>query len=250
MRIRKSFRDGSQSVYGKLLIVLFSLCCFECLASQLQAQPFDEVKLKNWHQWRGPEANGVSRTATPPVKWSESKNIQWKVSIDGKGNSTPIIWDNKVFLLTAIDTGKVDPSLPKPEDQPKRVFGITYPNTTYTFVVLCLDRETGKELWRRTAIERIPHEGHHGDNDFASAAPTTDGQRLYCWFGSAGLFCYDLDGKKLWERDLGKAFVGASSSSCAIINANRTSKCSMQRPAKPSGRRIAMNPMRGRLLSS
>jgi len=163
-----------------------------------------------WHQWRGPEANGVSRTATPPIEWSEGKNIKWKVAIDGNGSSTPIIWGNKVFLLTAINTGIVDPSLPRPEDQPDRVFGIKYPNTTYRFVVLCLDRDTGKELWRKTATERIPHEGHHGDNDFASASPTTDGQRLYCWFGSAGLFCYDLHGKKLWDRDLGRAYMGAS----------------------------------------
>ncbi len=186
------------------------LCCLLCVASQLQAQSFDEANSKNWRQWRGPEANGVSRTAKPPIQWSEDKNIRWKVAIDGKGSSTPIIWGNKVFLLTAINTGIVDPSFPKPEDQPRRVFGIIYPNTAYKFVVLCLDRQTGKELWRRTATQRVPHEGHHRDNDFASASPTTDGERLYCWFGSAGLFCYDLDGKKLWERDLGNVHTGAS----------------------------------------
>ena len=97
-----------------------------------------------------------------------------------------------------------------PEDQPKRVFDITHPNTTYEFIVLCLDRKTGKTLWRRVATKMIPHEGTHRDNNFASASPTTDGERLYCWFGSAGLFCYDLEGKKLWERNLGKAKVGAS----------------------------------------
>ncbi|MFP6611172.1 MAG: PQQ-binding-like beta-propeller repeat protein, partial [Pirellulales bacterium] len=186
------------------------LPCFLALATQLQAATFEELKSDNWHQWRGPEANGVSRTATPPIRWSEKKNIRWKASIEGSGTSTPIIWTNKVFLLTAINTGKVDPSLPKPEDQPKRVFGITHPNTSYRFDVLCLDRDSGNELWRRTATERIPHEGHHGDASFASASPMTDGRRLYCWFGSAGLFCYDLNGKKLWERKLGKAHVGAS----------------------------------------
>lgn len=174
------------------------------------AQSFDEVKSKNWHQWRGPEANGVSRTAAPPMEWSEDTNIQWKVPIDGAGTSTPIVWQDKVFLLTAINTGIVDPSLPKPEDQPERVFSIKYPNTVYQFVVLCLNRETGQELWRQTATEGTPHEGHHSDNSFASASPTTDGERLYCWFGSMGLYCYDLTGKKLWERDLGKAYIGAS----------------------------------------
>jgi outer membrane protein assembly factor BamB len=76
--------------------------------------------------------------------------------------------------------------------------------------VLCLDRHTGKVLWRQTATKLIPHEGAHRDNNFASASPTTDGERLYCWFGSAGLFCYDLDGNKLWERNLGKIKMGAS----------------------------------------
>ena len=162
-----------------------------------------------WHQWRGPEATGVSRTADPPLKWSEQENVKWRVPIEGSGSSSPIVWGDKTFLLTAINTGTVDPTLPKPEDQPKRVFGITHPNTVYRFVVMCLNRKTGEEIWRRTATERVPHEGHHHDNNYASASPTTDGKRLYCWFGSAGLFCYDLNGTKLWERDLGKASVGA-----------------------------------------
>ncbi|MDG2221725.1 MAG: sulfatase-like hydrolase/transferase [Rubripirellula sp.] len=169
-----------------------------------------DPKGMHWHQWRGPHASGVSRTAKPPLEWSEDRNIKWKVAIEGKGNASPIVWGDKVFLLTAIDTGRVDPSLPKPEDQPKRVFGITHPNTIYRFEVLCLDRNTGKELWRQTASEHVPHEGTHNDADFASASPTTDGSRLYCWFGSAGLHCFDLDGKKLWERQLGKAYIGAS----------------------------------------
>lgn len=192
--------------------LLLSLALFglgSLLSSSTVAQTSNEVAA-NWGHWRGPEVNGVSRTATPPMEWSEGKNILWKVPIEGQGNSTPIVWGDRVFLLTAINTGKVDPSLPKPEDQPKRVFDIKHPNTFYQFVVLCLDRRTGQELWRDVAREMVPHEGTHRDADFASASPTTDGQRLVCWFGSAGLFCYDLDGTKLWQRDLGKAYVGAS----------------------------------------
>ena len=177
---------------------------------QAHADQFEEAKPRNWHHWRGPDANGVSTTAKPPLQWSPTNNIQWKVPVEGNGSSTPIIWGNKLFILTAINTGQVNPTLPKPEDQPKRVFGITHPNTSYEFVVLCLDRHTGKVLWRQTATKLIPHEGAHRDNNFASASPTTDGERLYCWFGSAGLFCYDLDGNKLWERNLGKIKMGAS----------------------------------------
>jgi len=166
---------------------------------------------ENWHQWRGPEATGVSRTANPPVEWSDDRNIKWKVAIDGRGTSTPIVWNDKVFLLTAVDTGVKDPAISDPKDQPKtNFFDIKRPNTEHAFVVLCLDRDSGRELWRRTPTTRIPHEGAHNDNDFASASPTTDGRHLYCWFGSAGLYCYDLDGNMIWERDLGEARVGSS----------------------------------------
>lgn len=192
-------------------IHLLNICVFlSCLAVELRAQAIQQQRSEYWHQWRGPDATGVSRTARPPIEWSESKNIRWKKEIDGNGSANPIVWQDGVFLLTAINTGEVDPSLPKPEDQPDRVFGITHPNTVHEFVVICLDRETGKEKWRQVPTRGIPHEGHHGDNDFASASPMTDGQRLYCWFGSAGMFCYDLRGNELWRRDLGKAYMGAS----------------------------------------
>ena len=181
-----------------------------CSALTSFAADFNKAKADNWHQWRGPNATGSSTTAQPPVNWSEEKNIQWKIPIPGYGSASPIIWGDKVFILTAINTKKVDPSLPKPEDQPKRIFGITYPNTEYVFVVMCLDRETGKTLWKQVATQLIPHEGTHGDNNFASGSPTTDGERLYSWFGSSGLFCYDLNGKKLWERPMSKAYMGAS----------------------------------------
>lgn len=105
----------------------------------------------NWHQWRGPENNGVSRTAQTPLEWSEEKNVAWKVAIDGHGTSSPIVWGDRVFVTTAVNTGRIDPSLPKPEDQPERVFGIKHPNTGYQMIVLCFDRKTGKELWRDVA---------------------------------------------------------------------------------------------------
>ena len=189
-------------------IAVFFICFQLCVGASDDGTV--ESQETNWHQWRGPDANGVSRDSDPPVEWSERKNVRWKVAIEGQGNASPIVWDDKVFLLSAINTGRVDPAAAKPEDQPKRVFGIKHPNTFYKFEVLCLDKNTGAELWRQTATERVPHEGTHHDADFASASPTTDGERLYCWFGSAGMYCYDLDGKKLWERDLGKAYVGAS----------------------------------------
>lgn len=183
---------------------VFSLSILTLMIGQAQTTTND------WHQWRGPENNGVSSTATPPLEWSEKKNLAWKAEIGGKGTGTPIVVGDKVFITTAINTGEVDPSLPKPEDQPERVFGIKHPNTNYEMVVLCYDRRSGVLLWRDVATRKVPHEGHHKDASFASASPFCDGERLYCWFGSAGLFAYSLEGKKLWERDLGPAKVGAS----------------------------------------
>ncbi|MCH2210256.1 MAG: PQQ-like beta-propeller repeat protein [Fuerstiella sp.] len=174
-----------------------------CLAAGAGGADFEHLKSVNWHQWRGPDASGVSTDADPPVTWSEDRNIQWRVQVDGLGNSTPIIWQDKVFLTTAIDTGRVDPSLTPPDEQPERPFGIRYPNTFHQYVVVCLDRKSGDEIWRRVAAETVPQEGHHSDNSFSTASPTTDGERLYAWFGMAGLYCYDLNGTHLWDRDLG-----------------------------------------------
>ena len=182
-------------------LVAFLLAAF---VSQSTAQTSD------WQHWRGPGATGVSASGNPPLQWSEEKNVQWKVPV-GEGITTPLICGNKVFLLASNKTDRVDPKLTKPEDQPKEnFFDIKTPNAFYKFEVLCLDRNSGKELWRKTAKELIPHEGVHQDNKFASASPATDGERLYCWFGSAGLYCYDFDGNKVWNRDFGKAFVGSS----------------------------------------
>ncbi len=187
--------------------LLITFCTIAFVMAHLQPCCADD----NWAQWRGPLNSGVSESAQPPLTWSETENIKWKVAIDGNGTSTPIIWDEKVFVLTAIKTQEKDTSIPDPKDQPKtNFFDIKRPNAVHQFVVICLDRNTGKELWRDIATKKIPHEGAHNDNDFASASPTTDGKRLFCWFGSAGLFCYDLSGKKLWQRDLGEATVGSS----------------------------------------
>ena len=96
----------------------FFTLCVALLGINLSLNAADIAKDTNWHHWRGPNATGASTTAKPPIKWSEKNNIRWKIEVEGFGTSTPIVWGNKVFILTAINTGVVDPSLPKPEDQP------------------------------------------------------------------------------------------------------------------------------------
>jgi outer membrane protein assembly factor BamB len=170
----------------------------------------------NWPRWRGPLANGVAPLAEPPLKWSESENVKWKLTIPGFGTSTPIIWEDQVFILTAIPTGKKADSSPPaavasppnlPDQPPGQAPGSLarpeQPNESYQFVVLAVDRTTGKIRWQKTAREQVPHEGHHRDHGFASASPVTDGEHLFVHFGSRGLYCYDLNGTLKWEKDLG-----------------------------------------------
>jgi outer membrane protein assembly factor BamB len=171
-------------------------------AAQAAGDDLSTARDENWHQWRGPHANGVAPVGDPPTEWSEEKNVKWKAPVPGHGKSTPIVWGQRVFLVTAVDTGKIAPGAAPPDEQPDRPFGIKYPNTLFRFVVLCLDRNTGEVLWERSAVEELPHEGHHGDNSHASASPTTDGRFLYVSFGSRGVYCYDLDGELRWKRKL------------------------------------------------
>ena len=189
---------------------------------------------QNWPQWRGPLQSGVAPEANPPVTWNETNNVKWKVKVPGTGQATPIIWENRVFIQTAIPTGKkveakageaAEPppaARPEPGGEPRREgkdgpggpgkgkgrsgFG-PGPKATeaYQFVVLCLDRESGKVLWQQVAREEVPHEGfRQGEGSFASASGLTDGKHLYACFGSRGLYCYDLDGKLVWNADLGR----------------------------------------------
>lgn len=153
----------------------------------------------HWPQWRGPLANGVSPTANPPLEWSETNNIRWKVSLPGSGSSTPIIWGDRVFVLTAIKSA----STTEPTPGNRGGSQDETPKDNYQFVTLCLDRRSGQTIWQRTSVEAVPHEGHHRDHGYASASPVTDGEFVYAYFGSRGLYCYDVAGQLKWSKDLG-----------------------------------------------
>lgn len=161
----------------------------------------------NWPAWRGPLHNGVAPEANPPVEWSETKNVKWKVPIPGRGTSTPVIWNDLVFILTAIPDGAEPAPAPAPPaggDAGRGGRGRSeQPTQPQKFTVLAYDRATGKIAWQHTPRTQVPHEGHHKDHGFASASPVTDGKVLIASFGSFGLYAYDLKGKLLWEKDLG-----------------------------------------------
>jgi len=143
------------------------------------------VPAENWGHWRGPTGNGTAAKASPPIEWSNTKNVKWKVEVPGQGLSSPVIWKNQVFVTTAV-----------PVDG-QHASGLS----TLEFKVLCFDRNDGKLLWQRTATVAKPHQKTHATNGFASASPCTDGQHVYAHFGSRGLFCYAMNGDLKWKRD-------------------------------------------------
>jgi outer membrane protein assembly factor BamB len=177
---------------------------FLAVVATASAADFSAEYQYQWHQWRGPLANGTAPHADPPVKWSETSHIKWKVAIPGEGSASPIIWGDRVFLLTAIRTERTADVLPKLEKEPPGGYKTERPKNFYRFDVLCLDRQTGRTRWQRTATEALPHEGRQDSNTYASASPSTDGERLYVSFGSRGIYCYDLQGNLQWKRDLGQ----------------------------------------------
>ena len=278
------------------------------------------VTAENWPTWRGPAANGVAPGGNPPTEFSESKNVQWKSKVPGSGSSTPVIWGDQVFVITAEKTGKKvaadggesrergqgaerrqRPDGERPEgrgrgeqrsrggdrprpdgdqgprggerprpdrersqrggqsgfggdsfnreefikrfdkngdgelndaerdamrDELRQQFsggrggersprsrrssrgrggfgGGSKPTEEYRYVLMSIDRNTGKENWRRVAATQVPHEGHHRDHGYASGSPVTDGEHIIVSFGSRGLYCYDMKGKLQWKKDFG-----------------------------------------------
>ena len=173
----------------------------------------------DWPAWRGTDGTGVVAGAKPPVQWSDTRNIRWKAEVPGLGFSTPIVWKDRVYVLTAVDTGGEPAAAPaqavpvpveggkgrggKRGGPPGGFGGGMKPSSPHEFVVLALDRATGRTVWRQVARREVPHEGKHATNSFASGSPITDGERLYVTFGSRGYYCYDLEGKLIWEKDLG-----------------------------------------------
>jgi outer membrane protein assembly factor BamB len=162
---------------------------------------------QNWPSWRGPLANGVAPFADPPTNWDENTNVKWKVKIEGESTATPVVWGDQIFLTTAIKTDReieAPPANDAKKAAPRGRFNTAPPKNYYQFIVMSVDRKTGRTRWQQIAREEVPHEGHHPDGSFASASPTTDGKNLYISFGSRGVYCYDLAGNQKWTRDFGR----------------------------------------------
>ena len=160
---------------------------------------------KYWHQWRGPQASGVAPHGDPPIEWSENKNIRWKTEIPGQGHATPIVWDDIVFVTSAVETNKQIELAPI--EEPRRRRGrhgrSAAPSSVHQFVIFAINRSDGSIRWQQVAREEVPHEGTHQTGSWAANSPITDGEHVYAYFGSRGLYCYDMGGNLQWEKDLG-----------------------------------------------
>ena len=165
------------------------------------------VSAQNWPTFRGPGARGVAEKQNLPVSWdvASGKNIAWKTEIPGLGLSSPIVWGSHVFLTTAVSSN------------PNMVFEATLKGeldrrqdeAVQEFRVLALDKKTGKVAWNVVAGKTKPRVLRHPHNSYASPTPVTDGKYLVAFFGSEGLFCFDLKGKLIWKKDLGAMDQGA-----------------------------------------
>jgi outer membrane protein assembly factor BamB len=155
----------------------------------------------DWPQFRGPNATGIADGQHPPTTWDvkAGTNVLWKTPIPGLGHSCPIVWGDRVFVTTAVSSGDPDPKV-----RTGNYGAVDSVNdvSKHTWQVLCLDRETGKVLWARTAYEGVPKIKRHLKGSQANCTPATDGKRVVVCFGSEGLYCYDFEGKLLWKRDL------------------------------------------------
>ncbi|QDT06430.1 outer membrane biogenesis protein BamB [Rubripirellula lacrimiformis] len=139
---------------------------------------------ENWPHWRGPTGNGVAVEGNPPTKWSVTENVKWRAAIPGNGTGSPVVWDDRVIVTTAVPTGRRTGRLPELD-----------------FQTLCFSRADGNLLWKQTAVIATPHQPTHSTHGFASASPCTDGTMVYSHFGSRGLYAYTMDGKLVWKHD-------------------------------------------------
>ncbi len=155
----------------------------------------------NWGHWRGQDGNSVSLDAKPPTTWSETENVKWKIAIPGRSSGSPVVWDDKVFVVSAVPVADSEQSTAKGQPKTNALGATTGPQPKLEFKVFGFDRETGKQLWDAIATTATPHEGTHKTNGFASASPCTDGKHVYAHFGSRGVYCYTVDGELVWKRD-------------------------------------------------
>jgi len=153
----------------------------------------------NWPQFRGEGARGVSDATGLPEKWSATENVAWKTEIPGRGWSSPVVWDGRIFLTTVINFGETEAAkkgLYLGGERPDA------PESVHQYFVYCLDLESGGVVWKKMMHEGKPATPRHLKNSYASATPVTDGERVYAYFGNLGIWCLDFDGNEVWNKPI------------------------------------------------
>jgi outer membrane protein assembly factor BamB len=181
----------------KLQIPVFIIILF-CMLFAAYAQDRPE---RQWPLYRGYMSSGVLDNADLPDSFdlSRSVNIRWKVKIPGLGHSSPVIWDDKLFITTAVSaydkdgikTGIYGEGMPVPD------------SSVHEWRVLCIDKNSGKTIWERTAYTGIPKIKRHPKSTHANASAATNGKYVVAFFGSEGLYCYDVEGNLVWKKNFG-----------------------------------------------
>ena len=174
-------------------LILFTILFFLNFTLQAQQLSHDEY----WPQWRGPFNTGAALQGNPPVQFSETQNLKWKTPIPGKGHSTPIIWADKVIVTTAVpnDVSSVDMEEWRTS---------TSTDLVLDYKVILVNLNDGKIIWEKTVTSEKPEENTHKLGSWASNSPCTDGERIYAYFGSRGIFCLDFKGNIIWQKDFGQ----------------------------------------------
>lgn len=161
----------------------------------------------NWPSFRGMQAAGVAEKQNLPDKWDgkTGENILWRTPIPGLAHSSPVVWGQRVFVTSAVSSD------PKASFKPG-LYGdgdASQDRSTQKWTIYAVDKRTGKILWERVAHEGLPLEKRHMKSTYASSTPATDGRIVVAWFGSQGVFAYDVNGRFLWKVDIGRINLGA-----------------------------------------
>ncbi|HUL51020.1 MAG TPA: PQQ-binding-like beta-propeller repeat protein [Candidatus Nitrosotalea sp.] len=161
---------------------------------------FNLCAAADWPQFRGPNASGLDTNVALPTRWNveSGEHIRWRTPIPGLAHASPIIWHDRVYLATAVRSGKSELKVGLYGD-----IDSANDQDSHQWQLLALDKATGKILWDKVGHEGIPRVKRHTKASHCNATPTTDGRRIVAIFGSEGLFCFDMDGQLVWKRDLG-----------------------------------------------
>jgi outer membrane protein assembly factor BamB len=187
-----------QTTLVKTLKVVLTVAAVLCAAGESQAS--------EWPQFRGPRASGLAEDKPLATTWNveTGENVRWRTLIPGLGHASPIVWKERIYIATAT----------KPGAKPELKVGLYGSGDSYTekephqWRLLCLDKVSGKVIWDKLGHEAVPRVERHTKATHCNSTPATDGQRIVAMFGSEGLFCFDMEGRKLWHKDLGKLHAG------------------------------------------